>query len=175
MQDTKAPNLDLAFANAPTLKGERVLLRKIESRDLGAIVDISFYDGVAATSAEEAAAMLRTIEQDCARGESVHWGICLRGADDLDDEVVGTCGFYRGFPSKVGEIGYILREPYRGRGIMRAAIELVVTFGFEQLALSSIVAYTERDNAASISVLLRSGFVATPSTREDSLQFVRSR
>lgn len=159
---------------APTLRSERVLLRQLESRDLGAIVDISFYDGVRATDENEAAAMLRKIEQDCARGESIHWGICLRSADNPGDAVVGTCGFYRGFPDSVGEIGYILREPYRGRGIMRSAIELVVTFGFEQLKLSSIVAFTDPDNAASISVLQRSGFVATPSSQKYSLQFVRS-
>lgn len=175
MRDRKTPLRAFAFVTAPILSNERVLLRKIESRDLGAIVDISFYDGVAATSEEDAAAMLHKIEQDCARGESVHWGICLRGnGDDLDDVVVGTCGFYRGFPDGIGEIGYILREAYRGAGIMRSAIDLIVKFGFEQMKLSSIIALTDPDNAASIAILERSGFVAVPSSRQDSLQFARS-
>jgi len=123
---------------APTLTGDRVTLRAIRPEDVEAIVDISVYDGVAAANAAEALAMLRHIEADAARGDTVHWGICQSGSD----AVVGTIGFYRGFAGDVGEVGYVLRPPLRRRGLMREALALVVAFGFERLGLTTTVART---------------------------------
>jgi ribosomal-protein-alanine N-acetyltransferase len=125
------------------------------------------YDGVAAADATEALAMLRRIEADAARGDTVHWGICEAGSDT----VVGTIGFYRGFAGDAGEVGYVLRPPFRRRGLMREALALVVAFGFERLGLTTIVARTAADNAASVGLLGRLGFEPQPSD-EALLTFV---
>lgn len=153
-----------SFATFPALSSEQLTLRRVVPADAPDIREISFYDGVAATTDEEAIAILEHIERDYQRGDSLHWGICLRDAD----EVVGTCGFYRGYPDNVGEIGYILREAYRGRGLMTAAIRLVLAFGLDEMRLDGIVAYTDRSNEASHAVLTRSGFQEVPSDREQS-------
>ena len=144
---------------APTLAGGRVTLRAIRPADVDDIVDISVYDGVAASDAAAARAMLRRIEADAARGDTVHWGICQAGSDT----VVGTIGFYRGFADAQGEVGYVLRAAFRRRGLMRAALALVVAFGFGRLGLATIVARTAADNAASIGLLRRLGFEPRPS------------
>jgi len=114
--------------------------------------------------------MLEQIEQDSAKGDTVHWGICLKGSD----EVVGTCGFYRGFAGNAGEIGYILRAGYRGRGIMTSALRPVIAFGLREMALDVIDAYTDPTNAASIGVLKRLGFHQVPAERAE-LKFSLSR
>lgn len=138
----------------PRLENEGVYLRQLTPSDVADIREISFYDGHAAESAEEALAMLERIGEDVARGESVHWGVFLQGTDAC----VGTCGFYRGFVGGTGEIGYVMRERFRGRGIMTTAVTLVVAHGFGVLGLDRIVADVAPDNAASIRLLERLGF-----------------
>ena len=147
-----------AFATVPVLANDYVTLRALTLDDVPFVREISFYDGVAATTDEEAAGMLQRIQGDMARGTSLHWGICLAGSA----EVVGTCGFYRGFANGVGEIGYVLREAYRGRGIATGALRLVVAFGLGAMGLRSVVAYTSPKNLASRAVLARLGFRQVP-------------
>jgi ribosomal-protein-alanine N-acetyltransferase len=160
------PHVKHPFVTFPVLSHEGLILRRVVPSDAPTIQEISYYDGVPAATPEEAVVMLQQIEQDYARGDSVHWGICRRGVD----EVVGTCGFYRGYPGNVGEIGYVLREEYRGRGIMTAALRRVIAFGFEEIRLHGIDAYTDPANAASIGVLKRLGFGEVPSA-EGELKF----
>jgi [ribosomal protein S5]-alanine N-acetyltransferase len=141
--------------HTPILTGLGLTLRGVVAGDVATIRSISYYDGRAAIDDDDAAEMLRRIHGDVARGESLHWGICLQGSD----EVTGTVGFYRGFAGGVGEIGYVLREAYRGRGIMTRAVRIVVAYGLGPLGLTRIEARTASDNAASRALLLRAGFV----------------
>jgi ribosomal-protein-alanine N-acetyltransferase len=146
-------------ARAPTLSGRRVVLRAVRPDDVPDIVDISAYDGATAADEGEALAMLRRIEADAERGETVHWGICLAGGDT----VVGTIGFYRGFRAGTGEVGYVMRSPFRRRGLMREALALAVAHGFGPLGLATVEARTAPDNTASIGLLGRLGFALQPS------------
>jgi ribosomal-protein-alanine N-acetyltransferase len=140
-----------------------VVLRRVLPADAPDVREIQFYEGVAAVTVADAAAMLARIDEDMAEGLGLHWGICEVG----HAEVAGTCGFYRGYPDNVGEVGYALRSAYRGRGLMTAALRLVVSFGFERLGLSGIVAYTDPDNHSSQGVLGRVGFVRVPAEGRD--------
>lgn len=157
------PHRKHSFVTFPVLSNERLTLRRVVPSDASAIQEISYYDGVAAATAEEAAVMLEQIERDYAQGDSVHWGICVGDAN----EVVGTCGYYRGYPGNVGEIGYVLREAYRGRGIMTAALRQVIDFGLDEMRLDGVVAYTDPANTASIGVLERLGFSKVPYEGEE--------
>lgn len=156
MQQAGAVRLELP--PFPTLRSDHVTLRALTLADVPFVRDISFYDGASAATNEEAAGMLQRIEADMARGTSLHWGICLAGSD----EVVGTCGFYRGFDNGVGEIGYVVREAFRGRGIACQALRLVVAFGLGELGLRAVAAYTSKENLASQAVLARLGFRQVP-------------
>jgi [ribosomal protein S5]-alanine N-acetyltransferase len=156
---TPAPLAGAHRGTAPTLVGDRIVLRAVRPDDVADIVDISVYDGVTATNEAEALAMLRRIEADADRGETVHWGLCLAGSD----VVIGTIGFYRGFADGTGEVGYVLRAPFRRRGLMREALALAVAHGFGPLGLATVKARTAPDNAASIGLLVRLGFVLQPS------------
>ena len=143
-----------AFSKIPVLSNHRITLRGLELSEAAAIIDISVYNGVFATNETEAAHILEQINADIAKGESLHWGIFLNGTD----EIAGTCGYYRGFAENSGEIGYILRESYRGKGLMTEAVQLLVDFGFKTLKLDQIIAYTDLSNSASAAVLQRAGF-----------------
>lgn len=144
----------LASGKIPVLSNHRLILKEMERADVASIIEISVYDGVFAKNEADAAHMLEQINADVANGESLHWGIFLKDTNEL----VGTCGYYRGFAGNCGEIGYLLRTSYRGLGIMTEAVSLIVSFGFEKLKLNTLVAYTSPANSASMAVLQRVGF-----------------
>src|SRR5690554_2384848 len=86
------------FKMFPRLSSERLLLRRMVPEDASDIIEISRYDGRVARTTDDVIEILALIESDYARGESLHWGICLRPPYGDGAEVVGTCGFYRGYP-----------------------------------------------------------------------------
>jgi [ribosomal protein S5]-alanine N-acetyltransferase len=151
------------FSKMPVLSNDRITLRGLEPSDAAALMDIAVYDGVFATNEKEAAATLKRIDGDIAKGESLHWGIFLNGTD----EIAGTCGYYRGFAENSGEIGYILKEGQRGKGLMTAAVQLLVDFGFNTLKLDKVIAYTDPSNFASVAVLQRAGFTEVQASEGD--------
>lgn len=154
----------------PVLATDDLHLRQVHPRDAEQVRDITFYDGVAATSPGEAWAMIERIVRDQQRGETLHWGLCLRGSD----QIVGTCGFYRGFSGDVGEVGYVLRDAHRGRGLMTQAVRRIVTFGLDELGLRRVVAHVDRGNVASMGVLARAHFVRD-TVEGNTVTYVRCR
>ncbi|MBL8076972.1 MAG: GNAT family N-acetyltransferase [Anaerolineales bacterium] len=152
-----------AFSKTPVLSNHRITLRGLELSESAAIIDISVYNGVFAANATEAAHILEQINADIAKGESLHWGIFLNETN----EIAGTCGYYRGFAENSGEIGYILKDSHRGKGLMTEAVQLLVDFGFKTLKLDKIIAYTDPSNSASVAVLQRVGFIEVQSTDGD--------
>ena len=158
----QAPNKH-HFIKTPVIPGHRLVLKEISFSDVSSIIEISVYDGVFAEDEAGGMAILKQINADVANGDSYHWGIFLKETNKL----VGTCGYYRGFSGKCGEIGYLLNSSARGRGFMTEAIKLMVAFGFETLGLTTVVAYTDPTNLASIGVLQRTGFHQVNSNDHD--------
>lgn len=156
-------------ATSPTLVGPHVLLRAATDADAPSLLEVSFYDGVAATSPEDARRMLARIVDDQARGETIHWAI----VDRAHGEVAGTVGFYRGFAGGDGEVGYVLRRAFRGRGLMTEAVGLAVDYGLGTFGLARVIAYVDADNVPSIAVLERGGFVAI-ATEGDRRTYART-
>jgi [ribosomal protein S5]-alanine N-acetyltransferase len=136
------------------LKNDRLALVELDETYLPELFEISYYDGLPAKSIAEAGMMLEKITNDYKRGDSISWAI----TDSLTDELMGTCGYYRGFANGIGEIGYILKEKGKGRGIMTEAVSLIVNFGFEVMELRQIIAVTKKQNYKSMAVLERNGF-----------------
>ena len=74
------------------------------------------------------------------------------------------CGVIGLFPQedvyrKSSEIGYWLGEPFWNKGIMTKAVEMICSFGFEQLDLARIFTGIFEYNKASMTVLEKNGFV----------------
>lgn len=62
----------------------------------------------------------------------------------------------------VVEIGYGLREPYRGRGLMAEALGALTAWALAQAGVRAVVAEIDRGNGPSRRVLQRCGFVEVP-------------
>ena len=98
----------------------------------------------------------------------------------VDEEVAGAADVRlvdREDP-RIGELGYLLAAPFRGRGVMSSALSLLVEWSFAgPPRLERVQALVHPDNEGSSAVLARLGFVcegllrsfraAGPGRRED--------
>lgn len=141
----------------PTITGDKVSLRGVQTDDLVNLIDISFYDGVQAATLEEAMTMQTKINTDYEKGNSIHW--CI--VDNLTNTIVGTCGYYRGMDTGTGELGCILLPQFRGQGYMSCAMLLAIDFGLKQIGLKRIRAVTSLHNLDAVKLLERIDFVKT--------------
>jgi RimJ/RimL family protein N-acetyltransferase len=78
-----------------------------------------------------------------------------------DGHAVGDAGFF-GPPGADGEveIGYALVPGARGSGLAGEAVALLADWAFAQPGVRAVTARVEADNAASVRLLTRLGFVA---------------
>lgn len=58
-----------------------------------------------------------------------------------------------------GYLGYYAFEPHAGRGLMEAGLRLVISHAFRDLGLHRLEANIQPENAASIALIQRLGFV----------------
>lgn len=134
----------------PVLRTERgITLRQVTTADLEDALEIARYNGRPAESIAHAQAMFDKIDLQYENGECISWGI----ADAETGKICGTCGYYRGFTNGAGEIGFILKEAYRGKGIMREAIAEICRFGREVAQMERIFAITGRTNSKARALL----------------------
>lgn len=142
------------YSTFPTVSNENITLRNITSTDMPALIEISFYDAVKATTVEIAEEMQNKINQDYIDGNSIHWGI----AENSTNKIVGTCGYYRGFENNGGELGCILLSESQGKGYMTQALSLAIDYGLKEIGLDRIWAVTNRDNHRAVQLLERLDF-----------------
>lgn len=152
----------------PEMNNGIIRLQEIQLKDLGALIEISFYDGKAAENLEDASAMHLKIQSDYQQGNSVHWGIF----DLQKQKMVGTCGYYRGFQNGIGELGCVLKSEFRGQGYMTQALKLAIQFGLEQMELSKIIAITDLQNIPARRLLTRLEFVESGKIDSKQIEYI---
>jgi ribosomal-protein-alanine N-acetyltransferase len=143
------------YKNFPMLSSNHIVLRQVINADAYEIMDISYYDGIQASNPNEAIEMQEKINQDYLQGNSIHWGI----VDAQSSKLVGTCGYYRGFVNNTGELGYVLKPSFQGKGYMSNALKKAIEFGINIIGLQKIIAITEKSNIKSQNVLKGLNFV----------------
>jgi len=92
---------------------------------------------------------------------------------EVDAHLVGCMGI---FPQddimcRNAELGYWIGEAYRGRGIVTAALQELVQYGFEHFDISRIFARPFSNNPASQRVLEKAGFVPEARIAGNILKF----
>lgn len=93
--------------------------------------------------------------KECAQKDS-DLVLCI----EAEGQVAGSIGLHPGkdVTRLTAELGYWLAEPFWGRGIITAAVRVMVQYGFEQLPLNRVEAYVFANNPASARVLEKAGF-----------------
>lgn len=84
-------------------------------------------------------------------------------AIEFEGRMIGLCGLERGFGTetddpRVGFLGFRVLPEFWGRGIATEAAQLMIEFGFDQLAMHRIHAGCAASNLTSERVLLKLGF-----------------
>lgn len=100
--------------------------------------------------------MLDKYEKRWASGELSKWGLALDG----DDQIVGLCGFNEwSMVHRWAEVAFDLAPAFWGRGLMRQALQALMSWTFTQDQIDRVHAYVRIDNGRSMKLLERSGFV----------------
>jgi RimJ/RimL family protein N-acetyltransferase len=98
---------------------------------------------------------------------ATYWAIVIEHR-----ELVGLVGF-KGRAGEEAEVGYGIEKEYRGRGIMKKALELILTWAEQQPCISRVAARTDSENEASIRVLRACDF-AIAGRRGHEIRWIRN-
>lgn len=150
------------FTRIPELTTSRLLLRGLKEPDAPEILRLRsdpavmrFIPKPLATRKEEALMMVHDLHNAALHGDSILWGITVKGSD----KVMGYIGFWRILKEHHrAEIGYALHPDLWGQGLMTEALKAILHYGFHSMRLHSVEAGVKPDNTASIQVLVRNGF-----------------
>ena len=148
------------FANIPTLKTKRFILRKITEKDASDVYEYSSDEQVSRylfwyphTSIEYTKEYLYNLKNDYRIGKYFDWGIEWR-TGEYTGKMIGTCGFTSfDLFNNSAEVGYVLNKEFWGQGIACEALDEVIRFGFEELLLHRIEAKFAYENKNSLKVM----------------------
>lgn len=149
------------FANIPSIKTDRLILRKLAVSDCFDMYDYAKLKDVTEfltwsphPDLEYTKSYLKSLNHHYKAGSFYDWAIVL--ADE--EKMIGTCGFTRfHLVNNSAEIGYVINPQYRGRGIAVEAAEAVLEYGFNTLGLNRIEARYMKGNTASRRVMEKLG------------------
>ncbi len=159
------------FHPFPELSTERLILREITKKDVNEIFALRsdkelmrYISRPLALSTEDALKWMQLIFDLLETNDGINWGISLKENPLL----IGTISLWRiDKPNYRAEIGYMLQTLYQQKGIVSEAIAAVIEYGFATMKLHSIEAKASPENAASLRVLDKAGFVREAYFKED--------
>jgi [ribosomal protein S5]-alanine N-acetyltransferase len=94
-------------------------------------------------------AMLARELEGYAAARSCRWALA-----DAGDRLIGTCGFSSwSLPHAHAELVYDLAPAFWGRGLMRAAVQQVLSWAFDVARFNRVQAFVMTSNAPSIQLL----------------------
>jgi [ribosomal protein S5]-alanine N-acetyltransferase len=160
--------LKLNFTPFPNLETSRLVLRQIKLEDENEIFILrsdvrvnEFLERERAGSIEDARNFINMINAKIRNNEIVMWAITMKNSSKL----IGTIVYWNiSKENSAAEIGYELNPDFQGKGIMQEVISKIIEFGFENMEIQIIEAYTTADNRKSIKLLEKNGFIIKPLT-----------
>jgi len=160
----------------PELTTKRFVLREINLADAPLIHELrsdpvtnALIDRKNSSGIEDALLFIDRIKNNVKRNEGIYWVICFENASDL----IGTVGFWNfDLFAETAEIGYELLAGFRGQGIMSEVLPRIIKFGFEQMKLKSITAFSSEQNTSSVKLLEKFGFRLSSSGYDNTHQNV---
>ena len=124
---------------------------------------VKYIDRPVAQTLEDAQKHILRMKNGIERDAWILWAIVPRQVDQL----VGTiCLWNFSREGTTADLGIELLPDFQGQGIMQEALRPVLQYGFNQLDLETIEAYTHEENVASIRFLERNGFHFQKKIRE---------
>lgn len=145
------------------LETERLILKPIDESNVEDILKIRsnevlnrFVKRIPPKNNYDALDFILTIKKRVQNNETFYFGITYKNQQNL----LGTICLYRFSEDRTeAEVGYELLPDYHRKGIMSEALSTVLNFGFNELNLQEILAFTNKFNENSKGLLLKHDFV----------------
>lgn len=146
----------------PTLHTDRLILRRLSETDSDVIMFLRsdnevnrYIERQKTRNHEEALAFINKTQKLFVEKRMLYWGINLKKRSEL----IGTiCLWNFSKDRTIAEMGYELDPSFQNQGIMSEAMKRVIDFGFNNLQLSKIEAFTHRENIPSNKLLKKHNF-----------------
>ena len=160
------------FTRFPELDTERLFLRQTGKSDANEVFFSRsdekmnrYIKRKLATTLKDAEDFVEKITDGFENGKNINWSITLKG----NQKMIGSiCLWNFSGNRKIAEVGYDLHLNFQNQGIMNEAMKRVLAFGFQNLKLEQIEAFTHFENEPSKKLLTKNNFVhAENRTDED--------
>lgn len=163
--------IQLDFSVFPVLETERLVLRAETEKDIPVLFKMRsdpemrrYSDRDPVKTTDEIVDLMKLIRAGIEGNSAISWGITLKGSD----EMIGNIAFWKiAKDHHRAELGYMLWKDFWKKGIMSEALEVVLDHGFSKMKLHSAEAQVNPNNAASIALLEKFGFVREAYFREN--------
>jgi len=157
--------IKMKFQPFPEIKTGRLLLRKIKVSDVDEVLFLrsdktvnKFIERPENRKTKNKADALKFIEKiitEIENNKSISWEITFIN----NPKMIGSiCLWNFSKNLKIAEVGYSLYPEFQNQGIMNEVLNCVVNFGFSELCLDKIEAFTHRKNEPSKRLLEKNGF-----------------
>ncbi len=161
------------FQPFPEIKSTRLFLRKIQASDSKAILYlrsdktinkfIERPENRKTKNISDAIKFINQLDDYSTQEIAITWGITLKN----NPEVIGTiCLWNFSKNNKTAEVGYNLNPTYQKKGIMSEALKMIIDYGFKELKLHKIEAFTHTENERSKKLLENNGFLLNKSRKD---------
>lgn len=161
---------ELNMITFPVLETERLVLRQVSKTDVNEVfflrssLEVGKY--IARNpqkSIDESIAFIERTKSSMIANKAIPWAITFKNNDTL----IGTLSLHNfSKDNSVAEVGYDLNPEFQKKGIMSEALKAVFSYGFKELELVMIEAFTQIENESSKLLLIKNKFQLHP-TRID--------
>ena len=153
---------NLNFNPFPILRTERLILRQLEDKDAPLFFNYQsnkqnflHVDMTVFTDISQTYAYIKEKNEAVRQNKWILWAI----ADISTDRILGSISIWNFNQEKEkAEFGYGLFPGNTGKGLMKEALLRAIDFGFNDLGLKTLEAYTSINNNKSISLLKQTNF-----------------
>ena len=162
------------FLDLPELTTERLIIRYVSLDDYKAIfnlrsnIEINRYiDRHIPTNFSEAKDFIIMISEKIKENKNLYWVITLKQTQ----EIIGTIGYQKFSDDfQYAEVGYELHPSFHKKGYMTETLQKVINFGFDDLKLKTIEAFTHKNNESSKALLKKNNFIFQPDRIDEGFE-----
>lgn len=161
---------ELKITTFPVLETERLILRQVNKADanelffLRSSLEVGKYIARdPQKSIDETIMFIEKTKRNMVDNKAIPWAVTFKNIDKL----IGTLSLHNFSEDySVAEVGYDLNPEFQKKGIMSEALKAVLFYGFYELQLLMIEAFTQIENENSKLLLVKNKFQLHP-TRID--------
>ena len=153
----------LSFNPFPAINTKRLLLRRLLLEDAPEVYFLrtdtqvnQFVKRPQPKNLIEAEQFIAKINQGIDNNENIYWAIAIKGSDKM----IGSISLWHFSENqKIAEVGYDLHTKLHGKGYMSEALRAVLNYGFKNIHLEQITAFTQKNNLKSLQLLRKHRFL----------------